>query len=85
MDEEMTIVIEFFGVQKVITQTDFIEMPLNGETSVKDALEYVKCQFPTLTLEEENVLATVNQQAVSPDELLKPRDRVCFLPGIGGG
>jgi molybdopterin converting factor small subunit len=81
----MKVIIEFFGVQRVITKTDCIRMPISDAMIVRDALEYVRSQFPDLTLEEETLLATVNQEAVPIDQPLKAGDSICFLPGIGGG
>jgi molybdopterin converting factor small subunit len=81
----MFISIEFFGVQRTITNTDRINMPITEQTVVRDALEFAKCQFPDLLLEEETLLTTVNQNVAPPDQLLKADDTVCFLPGIGGG
>ncbi len=77
--------IEFFGVQRTITNTDVIKVPLNGMKSARDVLSYIKHKYPALPVDDGAVIITVNHVAVAPDRLLKPNDTVCFVPGIGGG
>ena len=77
--------IKFFGMQRAVTKTDSIDMPITEKARVADALEYVRHRYPELPLDEETVLITVNQEQASPDTMLKPNDTVSFLPSIGGG
>ncbi len=77
--------IEFFGVQRTITKTDRIQVPLDGMKSAQDAFNFVRSKYPQLPIDDGAVLITVNHVAVSPDRLLRPNDTVCFVPGIGGG
>ena len=77
--------IKFFGMQRTVTKTDSIDMPIAEKTKVTDALEYVRQRYPELPLDEESVLITVNQEQASLDTMLKPNDTVSFLPSIGGG
>ncbi len=77
--------IKFLGMQRVLTNTDSIDMPINGNTMVSDALQYVRRQYPTLPLEERMILITVNHEAASPDRILKDKDTISFLPLIAGG
>lgn len=77
--------IEFLGMQKNITKTNSIEMPISEKTSVSDALEYVRGKYPDLHLDEGMVIITVNHEIASPDRLLKNNDTVSFLPFISGG
>ena len=81
----MEVLIEFFGMQRNVTNKDSIDMPITGKTRVNDALEYVRYHYPDLPLEEDMVLITVNQEMASPDTLLRANDTVSFLPHIGGG
>ncbi len=81
----MVVSIEFFGMQRVITKTDGINMPINEKTRVNDALEYVRRQYPTLPLDEGMVLVTVNQEMAPLDRILRANDTVSFLPFIHGG
>jgi molybdopterin converting factor small subunit len=76
--------IEFFGNQRVITQVDSIHMPIDKNTAVSDALEYVRSRFPDLRLNGE-LLVAVNHESSPPDKLLKANDTVSFIPYIGGG
>jgi molybdopterin converting factor small subunit len=77
--------IEFFGMQRAVTKTDSIDMPITEKTRVTDALEYVRQRYPKLPLDQETLLITVNHEQASPDTMLKPNDTVSFLPAIGGG
>ena len=77
--------IEFLGMQRVVTKTNSIDMPITEKTRVNDALEYVRQQYPNLHLDEGMVLITVNQEIASLDRILKANDTVSFLPFISGG
>lgn len=81
----MEVSIEFHGVQRAVTKTDSITMPIKEKTMVNDALEYVRQQYPELPLDKEKVLITVNQITASPDRILKANDTISFLPFISGG
>jgi len=81
----MLVSIKFLGMQRLITNTDSIDMPINGNTRVNDALQYVTQQYPTLPLEEGMVLATVNLEVASLDRILQDKDTISFLPLIAGG
>ena len=81
----MSVSIQFFGMQRNVTKTDSIHMPITEKTSVTDALEYVRQQYPDLPLAKETVLITVNQEIASLDTVLRGNDVVLFLPFISGG
>jgi len=81
----MNISIEFLGRQRSITSIASIEIPIEDKSTVADALEYVKNQYPDLQLDGSGVLITVNQEMVAPNKLLKANDVVSFLPFIHGG
>jgi len=81
----MIVSIEFLGMQRLVTNTDSLDMPITEETRVKDALEYVKQQYPALNLDDGMVLIIVNHETASPERILKANDTLSFLPLIGGG
>jgi len=81
----MKVSIKFLGMQRVITDTDSLEMPINGNTKVQDALEYVRQCYPDLPLEEGMVLIAVNHEVAARDNVLKDKDTISFLPLIAGG
>ena len=81
----MVVSIEFFGMQRVVTRTSSVDMPITAETRVKDALEYIRHRYPDLNLDERTVIITVNQEMVSLDRILKASDIISFLPHISGG
>jgi len=81
----MMVSIEFLGMQRLVTKTDFIEMPIKDRTTVNDALEYIRQQYPGLHLDKGMILVTVNQKVESLDRVLRSNDTVSFLPFISGG
>jgi molybdopterin converting factor small subunit len=81
----MMVSIKFLGMQRTVTNTDSINMPITDKTKVNDALEYVRQQYPSLPLEEGMVLVTVNLEIASLDRILRDKDTISFLPLIAGG
>jgi molybdopterin converting factor small subunit len=81
----MVVSIKFHGMQRVVTNTDSIDMPITEKTRVNDTLEYVKQQYPALHLEEGTVIVAVNLEIASLDRILQDNDTVSFLPNIAGG
>jgi molybdopterin converting factor small subunit len=81
----MVVSIKFLGMQRVVTNTDRIDMPITGKTRVNDALEYVRQQYPGLHLEEGMIFVAVNLEIASLDRILRDNDTVSFLPLIAGG
>jgi molybdopterin converting factor small subunit len=81
----MMVSIKFLGMQRTVTNTDSINMPITDKTKVNDALEYVRQQYPDLPLEEGMVLVTVNLEIATLDRILRDKDTISFLPLIAGG
>jgi len=81
----MVVSIKFLGMQRVVTNTDSIDMPITEKTRVNDALQYVRQQYPALPLEEGMVLVAVNLEVASLDRILRDKDTISFLPLIAGG
>jgi molybdopterin converting factor small subunit len=81
----MVVSIEFLGMQRVLTKTDGIDIPLTDRMMVYDVLEYVRERYPTLNLGQGTVLITVNQKIAPLDRVLRANDTVSFLPFISGG
>jgi len=81
----MAVSIKFLGMQRIVTNTDSIDMPITENTRVSDALQYVRQQYPSLPLEEGMVLVTVNLEAAPLDRTLRDNDTISFLPLIAGG
>jgi molybdopterin converting factor small subunit len=81
----MVVSIKFLGMQRTVTNTDSINMPITDKTKVNDALEYVRQQYPDLPLEEGMVIVTVNLEIATLDRILRDKDTISFLPLIAGG
>lgn len=85
MNQQMVVSIKFLGMQRIVTNTDSVDMVITENTRVNDALQYVRQQYPALPLEDGMVLVTVNLEAASLDRILRDKDTVSFLPIIAGG
>jgi molybdopterin converting factor small subunit len=81
----MTISIDFFGRMRIITRTGCIRMPITTQSTVADALEYVRGQYPDLPLRDDCVVVTVNHKVARLNQPLRPNDAVTLVPFIGGG
>lgn len=81
----MMVSVKFLGMQRTVTKKDSLDIPVTGETTVKDILALVKNLYPSLNLDEHMMLVTVNQEKASLDRLLGADDSISFLPHISGG
>jgi molybdopterin converting factor small subunit len=52
---------------------------------VTDVLKTVQERYPDLALSGESFLITVNDRVARMDQILNAKDRISFLPHIGGG
>ena len=81
----MSVSIEFLGMQRMATEKNTMAMPVTNGTKVKDAIEYVRQQYPALLLDEKTMVVMVNHKTASLNTVLRDDDTVSFLPMIGGG
>ncbi len=81
----MDVFVELVGNQKDIARSDKVSLTASGDMSVRDAIERLRQKYPTLPLDHDSLLVTVNHEVASLDRPLKHHDLVCFLPHIGGG
>jgi molybdopterin converting factor small subunit len=81
----MMVSIELFGTQRDIAKIDKISIPIAEQTIVGDVLDYLRRDYPALTLDGDSFLITVNHELAPPDRLLRANDVICILPHIGGG
>jgi molybdopterin converting factor small subunit len=81
----MVVKIELLGIQREIADTSTLSMVINGNTVLRDALEYVGSKFPALAFSEDSVLVAVNGKVVPLESVLKANDVISIVPHIGGG
>jgi molybdopterin converting factor small subunit len=62
-----------------------LKMPLEEGATVRQALAYARGRHPELTLEESDVIVTVNEELVQPDRRLAAGDVLMVIPPIEGG
>ena len=81
----MVISVNFHGHQRMVTQTGEVEISLSNGNRVDQALAAVLERYPTLPLQMEDLLVTVNDKVSTLDQLLKEKDKISLMPHIGGG
>ena len=81
----MTVTIELFGIHREIAGIEKIELPVSETMLVRDALQYIREKYPSVSLKEHSILITVNHEVASLDRPLTANDTICILPHIGGG
>ena len=81
----MFISVQFHGIQRAVTQTNGIRVPILRDGLVRDVFSYVRDAYPDLSLNEKEVLVSVNNKVKTMDHTLNPDDKITFLPHIGGG
>ena len=81
----MVVLVQFYGIQRTLTQADEVEVPLEKHGRVGDVLSYIQNCYPHLQLSEDDLLVTVNNKVSNMEQGLNPNDKLAFLPHIGGG
>jgi len=81
----VVISVNFYGQQRMVAQTGEVEISLSSGNRVDHALAAVLERFPTLPLQKEDLLITVNDRVSTLDQPLKERDKISLMPHIGGG
>jgi molybdopterin converting factor small subunit len=81
----MMVSVQFCGVQRALTRTHEIEVPLGEKGRVRDVFAYLVECYPGLPLNNNSIFVTVNNKISTIDQPLRPNDTITFLPHIGGG
>jgi len=81
----MKVSVSFYGIQRTVTSTNQIQIPLSRGARVTEVLSYLKECYPELPLSEDTVMITVNNQISSSHQILNAGDRISFIPHLGGG
>jgi molybdopterin converting factor small subunit len=81
----MTVSIKLSGMQQVIAGAKVVEMPVTGCSTVRDALEFIKKNYPKLHLDSGAMFVIVNHEVATLDKALGASDTIEFIPAIGGG
>jgi molybdopterin converting factor small subunit len=81
----MVVSVEFYGAQRKLTRTREVKVPVLENGRVRDVAEYIAHRYLELILDDENFLVIVNNKVSSLNHTLKYKDKIAFLPHIGGG
>jgi molybdopterin converting factor small subunit len=85
VQEVMMVLVQFHGIQRLLTRTHEVQVPLLKGRRVRDVFLYIRNCYPDLSLSEKAVMITVNDNVSAMNALLNPNDKISFLPHIGGG
>ncbi|MBP2243204.1 molybdopterin synthase sulfur carrier subunit [Cytobacillus eiseniae] len=72
----------FFAHLKDAVGEEVIELDTNGK-SVVEIKELMKEKYPALNLE--NVMAAINEEFASDEDILQAGDTIAFIPPVSGG
>ncbi|MDX1976599.1 MAG: MoaD/ThiS family protein [Pseudanabaenaceae cyanobacterium bins.68] len=82
---EIKVTLKLFAIfAEVIGQSE-LELTLNPNTTVEQALELILQKYPSLTSWRSRLRYGVNLEFVTPDHQLQAGDQVVFIPPVSGG
>lgn len=81
----MVVSVHFYGLQRKLTRTPKIQVPLMDESRVNDIFCYLEEHYPELRISRDDFLVSVNDRISRADQVLNADDIVAFIPHIGGG
>jgi molybdopterin converting factor small subunit len=81
----MFVSVQFHGIQRRVTQTPEIQVPVLQDTRLKDVISYISDCYPDLSLSDGMIRVLVNDHTSPMNHILNPNDKITFLPPIGGG
>lgn len=81
----MTVSVSFMGLQRTLAPIDTIEVTLEEGGCVADVLAFIRSAYPELPFPEGALLSVVNERVAPLEKTLRDRDRLTFLPALGGG
>jgi molybdopterin converting factor small subunit len=81
----MVVSVHFLGHHRRLARADKISIPLLEETRVHELLHHLNKQYPELSLNNDDLIVSVNNRMSGPDQVLKADDIIAILPHIGGG
>ncbi len=81
------ITVRFFAMLKNKVGREIIEIPCEGEITLRELQDAIIKEFPQLSeyLSGKRVLVSVNQEFAEPYSVVKDGDEVAFLPPFSGG
>ena len=81
----MKVKVKFFAILRERVGAGEITKEIAEGSTVADLWAALKRDYPKLAPVETRLLYAVNQNYVKPDQMLKERDEVVFIPPVSGG
>lgn len=81
----MKVRVKFFAILRERVGAGDITVEIQDGSTVADLWRMLQQNHPKLNVPGIRLLYAVNQNYVSPDEVLKEMDEVVFVPPVSGG
>lgn len=90
MNETITVKVNvlFFAKVRELTNRSSVQLEITSKLSLKNLIEQVIIQYPSLEVLKENLIIALNQNYVNDlNEILvlKENDEIALIPPISGG
>ncbi len=79
--------VKFFAVLKKLVGREFIELPINGPTTLRDVLNQIEKEIPKIReiIKEGRSLISINQEMADENTIVQNGDEIAMLPPFAGG
>ncbi|MBI1820876.1 MAG: MoaD/ThiS family protein [Nitrospirae bacterium] len=79
--------VKFFAVMKKLVGKEFIELPINGPTTLRDVLNQIEKDVPKIReiIKEGRSLISINQEMADENTIVQNGDEIAMLPPFAGG
>lgn len=81
----MKVRVKFFAILRERAGAGEVTQEIQEGSTVRDLWQRLQQEYPKLNVPGLRLLYAVNQNYVSPEEVLKEMDEVVFLPPVSGG
>ena len=79
--------VKFFAVMKKLVGRESIELPIDGQTTLREILNQIEKEVPKIRaiIKEGRTLISINQEMADEDTLVQNGDEIAMLPPFAGG
>ena len=81
----MKVRVKFFAILRERAGAGEVTQEIQEGSTVRDLWQTLQQEYPKLNVPGIRLLYAVNQNYVSPEEVLKEMDEVVFVPPVSGG
>lgn len=79
--------IRFFAVMKKLCGREYLEVKIDGPTTLRDILNKVEQEIPKIReiIKDGRSLISINQEMANEDSVVRNGDEIALLPPFAGG